>query len=66
MNWIRTQNVPLEIKKAIFIIEKEMINNYFNGQETKLGSKWEKLLFSLKKSSFVSYELLMNKWYLFN
>ena len=66
LNWIRTQNVPLEIKKAIFIIEKEMINNYFNGQATKLGRKWEKLLLSLEKSSFVSYELLMNKWYLFN
>lgn len=47
-------------KKAIFIIEKEMINNYFNGQATKLGRKWEKLLLSLEKSSFVSYELLMN------
>ena len=40
--------------------------NYFNGQATKLGRKWEKLLLSLEKSSFVSYELLMNKWYLFN
>lgn len=65
LNWIRTQNVPLEIKKAIFIIEREMMNNYFNGQETKLGTEWEKLLLSLKESSFVSYELLMNKWYLF-
>ena len=44
LNWLRTQKVPLEIKKAIFIIEKEMINNYFNGQATKLGRKWEKLL----------------------
>lgn len=66
LNWVRTQNVPLEIKKAIFIIEKEMIDKYFNDSKIELDKKWNKLLLSLKKGSYISYELLMNKWYLWN
>lgn len=64
LNWMRTQNMPKSIRKAIFIVESKMLDKYF--AEVKNYEKGalctiEKVL---RRRSFYAYEWLMNNWYL--
>ena len=63
LNWLRTQSLPLKIRKAIFIWEIEMFSRLFDeGISANIeGATW-KLRKVLKKHSFYAYEWLMNNW----
>lgn len=62
LNWLRTQNLPIEIRKAIFVWEVEILFNLF--EESFLDKKrsiWE-LEKVLRKHRFYAFEWLMNNW----
>lgn len=62
LNWLRTQNLSLEIRKAIFIWEIEILSRLFNKSIANVeGAMW-KLQRVLKKHNFYAYEWLMNNW----
>ncbi len=63
LNWLRTQNLPVKIKKAIFILEKELLLCLCN-ESDRLNVKGVllKLEKVLRKASFCAYEWLMDNW----
>lgn len=62
LNWVRTQNLPLEIRKAIFIWEIEILSRLFDESIDNLEGTMRKLKKILKKHNFYAYEWLMNNW----
>lgn len=62
LNWLRTQNLPVDVQKAIFVIEINMFNKYFSQIGNHEEEKFRKLETVIRKKSFDSYEKLMNTW----
>ena len=66
LNWLRTQMLPINIQKAIFIIEIEMLFCFFDEEAILLEKSLQQLEKVLKKRSFYAYQLLMNNWQIWN
>ena len=62
LNWLRTQNLPLEIRKAIFIWEIDIFFRLFDESTAHIEGAMRKLERVLKKHNFFAYEWLMNNW----
>lgn len=62
LNWLRTQNLPLDIKRAVFIWEIEILFKLFDKRKFNIGKALQELERVLKKRSFCAYEWLMNNW----
>lgn len=62
LNWLRTQNLPLKVQKAIFICEIEILSRLFAESIVHIEGVMRKLEKVLKKHYFCAYEWLMNNW----
>ena len=62
LNWLRTQNLPLEVRKAIFICETDILSQLFDESITHVEGALKKLERVLNRHSFIAYEWLMNNW----
>lgn len=62
LNWLRTQNLPTEIQKAIFVWEVEMFSNLFDESIPHKKGNISQLGKALKGHRFYAYEWLMNNW----
>ena len=65
LNWLRTQALPLEIKKAIFICEIDILSRFFDEGIVHVSGAMKKLEKVLKKHNFIAYEWLMDNWQAF-
>lgn len=65
LNWIRTQNMPKNTRKAIFVIESNLLSRLF----PKKGATQDKSLTEIEKlfrlRRFEAFEWLMNHWWIF-
>ena len=66
LNWLRTQNLPLEIRRAIFICEIDIFSRLFDENIAYIEGAMRKLGRVLKKHNFFAYEWLMNNWQVFD
>ena len=62
LNWLRTQNLPLKVRKAIFICETDILSQLFDESITHVEGALKKLEKVLNRHSFIAYEWLMNNW----
>ena len=66
LNWLRTQTLPLEIKKAIFICEIDILSRFFDEGIAHVNGTMKKLEKVLKKHNYIAYEWLMDNWQVFD
>lgn len=66
LNWMRTQSLPLEIKKAIFVCEIDILSRYFEEGVVHVKGAMKKIEKVLKKHNFIAYEWLMSNWQVFD
>lgn len=57
VNWSRTNQQPLEVREAIFVLTRELREQYFSGYHTEI-SKLRKLERAIEKRQFRKFEFL--------
>ena len=55
MNWSRTRKQPKEIREAIFVLESELREKYFNDKQSEVNKDIE---VALRKKQFLKFEVL--------
>lgn len=53
LNWLRTQNLPVDVQKAIFVIEINMFNKYFSQIGNHEEEKFRKLETVIRKKALI-------------
>lgn len=64
LNWMRTQNMPDNIQKAIFIEEAELLKKYFAKKKYSIKGNLRKIQKVLRRQKYSAYIYLMNYWYI--
>ena len=63
LNWLRTQNMPEKIQKAIFVVESEMINKYFSESKFYTKGALKEIEKVLRKKYYYAYKWLMTNFF---
>ena len=62
LNWIRTKNMPHDVRKAIFIVEVDFFEKNYKIDKTIKKSNLLKLQKTLQKHSYLGFKWIMNYW----
>ena len=65
LNWMRTQNMPENIQKAMFIEEAKLLKKYFSPPKYNIKGNLRRTNEVLQLQKYSAYIYLMNYWYVY-